>query len=224
MKYTIEGVYPVLRCFLNEGEKIITSSGNMSWMSGDMDYKVHSGGMRKSFGRAFTGEGFFQNIYTAKSDNQEIAFATSMPGVIEAYELDGSQNFIAQKNSFLASEESVSFETVFTKKFSAGFFGGEGFILQKFSGHGHLFLEADGSLIDYQLKEGEVLLVDQGNLFLFEESVSFEIQSVKGWTNKLFGGEGFFLVKLAGPGLVKLQTLPISVLAGEVNRVIPSSN
>lgn len=179
--------------------------------------------MRKSFGRAFTGEGFFQNIYTAKSNDQEIAFATSMPGVIEAYVLDGNKSFIAQKNSFLASEDTITFETVFTKKFSAGFFGGEGFILQKFSGRGHLFLEADGSLVDYHLKEGEVLLVDQGNLFLFEESVSYEIQSVKGWSNKLFGGEGFFLVKLTGPGLVKLQTLPISTLAGEVNRVIPSS-
>lgn len=120
MKYTIEGVYPVLRCFLDEGEKIITSSGNMSWMSEDIDYKVHSGGMRKSFGRAFTGEGFFQNIYTAKSNDQEIAFATSMPGVIEAYVLDGNKSFIAQKNSFLASEDTITFETVFTKSLVLG--------------------------------------------------------------------------------------------------------
>ncbi|CAM3637017.1 TIGR00266 family protein [Erysipelothrix urinaevulpis] len=224
MKYKIEGTYPVLRCYLERDETIITSAGNMSWMTSGMDYKVQSGGIKKSFGRAFTGEGFFQNQYTAKDDNQEIAFAMTMPGVIDPHYLDGTKNYIVQKSAFLASEDTVTFDTFFTKKISTGLFGGEGFILQKFSGTGHLFLEADGSLIDYNLKDGEVLLVDQGNLFMFEESVKFDIQTVKGLGNKLFGGEGFFLAKLTGPGLVKLQTLPISNLAGEVNRVLPTSN
>lgn len=225
MEFKIEGTYPVLRCFLDEGESLITSAGNMSWMTANMSYKVHSGGgFKKAFGRAFSGEGFFQNTYTAGDSNQEIAFAMSMPGVIKHIEMDGSKTFIAQKNAFLASEPGVEFSNEFTKQLSAGFFGGEGFILQKFSGVGNLFLEADGSLITYDLKEGESLLVDQGNLFMFESGVSYAIETVKGLSNKFFGGEGFFLVKLTGPGQVVLQTLPISNLAGEVNRVLPTSN
>ena len=225
MDFRIEGDYPVLRCFLNEGEEIITSAGNMSWMTDSIDYQVHSGGgFKKAFGRAFSGEGFFQNSYTAIKDNQEIAFAISMPGEIRHFYLDGDTTFIAQKNAFLASESTVEFKNVLTKKLSTGFFGGEGFILQQFSGKGNLFLEADGSLIEYNLEAGERLLVDQGNVFLFESSIGYEIKSVKGLSNKLFGGEGFFLLELTGPGKVFLQTLPISNLAGELSRVLPTSN
>ena len=224
MKYKIEGQYPVLRCFLDKGEALITSSGNMSWMSEDIGYKVHSGGgFMKSFGRALTGEGFFQNTYTALKDNQEIAFATSMPGEIRHLSFKGHETMIAQKNAFLAATPGIIFENVFTKKVSAGFFGGEGFILQKYSGTGELFLEADGSLIEYDLQDGESLLVDQGNVFMFDESVKYEIKTVDGMSNKLFGGEGFFLVKLTGPGKVYLQTLPISTLSKEVHRFTPAS-
>lgn len=219
MKFKIEGQYPVLRCFLEEGESVVTSAGNMAWMSDGFDYKVHSGGgLMKSFGRAFSGEGFFQNTYTAIKDQQEIAFATTMPGEIKHLHLDGTNAIIAQKNAFLVATSQVDFETVLTKKFSAGLLGGEGFILQKFSGFGDLFLEADGSLVEYNLEENETLLVDQGNVFMFDATVKYEIQTVKGMSNKLFGGEGFFLVKLTGPGKVYLQTLPINVLSAEVNR------
>lgn len=225
MEFKIEGDYPVLRVFLNSGEELLTTAGNMSWMTSDIDYKVHSGGgFKKAFGRMFSGEGLFQNTYTALRDNQEIAFAMSMPGEIIHLNLDGNKSFIAQKDAFLAAETSIQFDNVFTKKLSAGLFGGEGFILQKFSGYGDLFLEADGSLIEYNLKAGESMLVDQGNVFLFENSVDYEIQTVKGLANKFFGGEGFFLVRLTGPGKIVLQTLPISNLAGEIYRVIPHSN
>ena len=225
MKFKIEGQYPVLRCFLNEGESLITSAGNMSWMTDGFKYNVHSGGgFMKSIGRAFTGEGFFQNTYTAIKDNQEIAFATTMPGEIKHVPMNGSESLIAQKNAFLAATDNIKFETVFTKKFSAGLFGGEGFILQKYTGTGELFLEADGSLIEYELDFNETLLVDQGNVFMFEESVSYAIQTVEGMSNKFFGGEGFFLVKLTGPGKVHLQTLPISVLSTEVNRYTTKSS
>ena len=223
MEFKIEGKYPVLRCFLNKGDEIVTSSGNMSWMSPGIKYNVHTGGgVFKALGRAMTGEGMFQNTYTATADNQELSFAMSMPGEIIHIEMDSNKSFIAQKSAFLASEPTVEFKNVFTKKISAGLFGGEGFILQKFQGHGNLFLECDGSTIEYDLASGESLLVDQGNVFLFEESVSYEIETIKGLGNKLIGGEGFFLVKLTGPGRVLLQTLPIGTLAGELNKVFPS--
>lgn len=225
MEFKVEGKYPVLRVFLNKDEEINTTSGNMSWMTSGIKYNVHSGGgFKKSIGRMFAGEGLFQNTYKAVEDNQEISFAMSMPGEIKHIELDGSKKYIAQKDAFLASEKTVEFNTVFTKKFSAGLLGGEGFILQEFSGTGHLFLEADGSLIEYNLEDGESMLVDQGNVFLFEESIKYEIETIKGTTNKLFGGEGFFLVRLTGPGKIILQTLPISSLSGEISKFIPRSN
>ena len=133
------------------------------------------------------------------------------------------QTLIGQKTAYLASEKGVEFETVFTKKFSTGLLGGEGFILQKFSGYGELFLEADGSLFEYELGPGETMLVDQGNVFLFEESVSYDIETIKGIKNVFFGGEGLFLVKLTGPGKIMLQSMPISNLAAKIIPFIPSS-
>lgn len=217
MKFKIEGRYPVLRCTLDQGESIITSAGNMSWMTEGFEYDAKAGSLGRAFGRAFSGEGFFQNIYTATEDNQEIAFANSMPGEIIHIPMSDEKTIIAQKQAFLAAEPTVTFSNVFTKKLSTGLFGGEGFILQKFSGHGDLFLEADGSLIEYDLKAGESMLIDQGNLFMFDESVHYEIVTVKGMKNKFFGGEGFFLLKVSGPGKVVLQTLPISNLAAKIS-------
>lgn len=224
MKYTIEGEYPILRCVLNRGEEIVTSAGNMSWMDEGFDFNTTTGGgLMKGLARAFTGEGMFRNIYKATRDNLEITFANSLPGSIMAFEMKGN-SFITQKNAFLASETSVKMETIFTKKFSAGLLGGEGFILQRFSGRGLLFLEADGSLVEYDLKPGQTILVDQGHVFMFEDSVSYEIETVKGMKNIMFGGEGLFLVKLTGPGKVMLQTMPIANLAGRIIPYLPSSN
>lgn len=222
MKFTIEGKYPVLRCTLNKGETMVTSAGNMSWMTSGFKYETGTGGVIRGLTRAFSGEGMFQNTYTAIEDNQEIAFASSLPGEIIHIEMKG-QVFIAQKTAFLASEKGVQFDTIYTKKFSAGLLGGEGFILQKFSGYGNLFLEADGSLIEYDLAPGEVKLVDQGHVFLFDESVGYEVETVKGMKNVLFGGEGLFLVRLTGPGKVILQTLPISSLASKIIPFVPSN-
>ena len=222
MTFEIQGTYPVLRCILNQGETIIASAGNMSWMTEDFTLETSSrGGLLKGFARAVSGEGMFQNRYTAKRDGQEIAFAASLPGKIIHMEMQGQQ-LLAQKNSFLASTEGVNFEVALTKKFSAGLLGGEGFVLQRFSGMGDLFLEADGSLVDYELGHGEVLLVDQGHVFMFDESVSYAIETVKGLKNIVFGGEGAFLVKLTGPGKVVLQTMPISNLAAKIVPFVPS--
>ena len=162
----------------------------------------------------------FQNRYTATLDRQEIAFASSLPGKIIHVAMNG-QTFIAQKNTYLASTERVSFEVALTKKFATGLLGGEGFILQKFSGTGDLFLEADGSLVEYNLDNGEVLLVDQGHVFMFNETVTYSIETVKGLKNMVLGGEGAFLVKLVGPGKVTLQTMPISNLAARIIPFVP---
>ena len=221
MEFLIEGNYPILRCTLNRGETIKTSAGSMSWMSDGFDLEVKSGGLGKGISRMFSGESMFINYYTAKKDNQEIVFSSALPGEIKHIEMKG-QKLIGQKTSYLASDTGVEFNTVFTKKFASGLLGGEGFILQQFSGYGDLFLEADGNLVEYDLGHGEALLVDQGHVFLFEEEVSYEIETIKGMKNIFFGGEGMFLVKLIGPGKVMLQSMPISNLAAKIVPFVPS--
>ena len=222
MRYIIEGNYPVLRCTLDKGEMITASAGAMSWITDGFELKTNTGGgVMKGLARAFTGEGMFLNHYTAVKDNQEIAFASSLPGSIIAKELNG-ETLIGQKTAYLASTRGVKIDIVFTKKFTSGLFGGEGFILQRFSGNGMLFLEADGSLVEYELKDRESMLVDQGHLFLFESSVKYEITTMKGMKNILFGGEGLFLVKLTGPGKIILQSMPVSNLAKQIIPYVPS--
>lgn len=221
MEFSIEGNYPILRCILNRGETIKTSAGSLSWMSDGFDLEVKSGGLMKGISRMFSGESMFVNYYTANRDNQEIVFASSLPGEIKHIKMNG-QTLIGQKSAYLASDMGVEFKTVFTKKFSSGLIGGEGFILQQFSGQGDLFLEADGSLTEYNLGPGETMLVDQGHVFLFEESVSYEIEIIKGMKNVFFGGEGMFLVRLVGPGKIILQSMPISSLAARIVPFVPS--
>ena len=221
MEFFIEGDYPILRCRLNRGETIKTTAGAMSWMTENIDVEVTTGGVMKGIARMFAGESMFFSYYTAGIDNQEITFASSLPGTILNIKMEG-KNLIAQKTAYLASEKTVEVESIFTKKFASGLLGGEGFVLQKLSGHGELFLEADGSLTEYNLGSGEALLVDQGHVFLFEESVSYEIKTIKGMKNVFFGGEGLFLVKLTGPGKVILQSMPISSLAARIIPFVPS--
>ena len=221
MKFIIEGDYPILRCKLDQGETIKTTAGAMSWMTENIDVEVTTGGIMKGISRMFAGESMFFSYYTANRNDQEITFAASLPGTIINIKMEG-QTLIAQKTAYLASEKSVDLETIFTKKFTAGLLGGEGFILQKLSGFGELFLEADGSLTEYNLVAGQSLLVDQGHVFMFDESVSYDIKTVKGMKNVLFGGEGLFLVKLTGPGKVVLQSMPISNLASKIVPFVPS--
>ncbi len=224
MEFKIEGNYPILRCKLNQGETIQTTAGAMSWMTEDIGVELSTGGgLMKGIGRMFSGESLFLSYYTAKKDNQEITFASSLPGTILNIKMDGNP-IIAQKTAYLASENTVELESIFTKKFTSGLLGGEGFILQKISGYGELFLEADGSLTEYNLKTGEVLLVDQGHVFLFEKSISYEIETIKGMKNIFFGGEGLFLVKLTGPGKVILQSMPISNLAAKIIPFVPTQS
>lgn len=218
MRYKIEGTpLPVVICELNVGEQMITERGSMSWMSPNMKMETTSnGGIGKVFGRMFSGEAMFQNRYTAMGGPGMIAFASSFPGTILAVEITPDRPLIVQKSAFLASTTGVELSVFFQKKLSAGFFGGEGFIMQKLTGHGVAFLEIDGYTVEYDLAPGERLIVDTGYLATMDASCSMDIQSVPGVKNMLFGGEGIFNTVIIGPGKIRLQTMPINSVASSI--------
>ncbi|MCM1335211.1 MAG: TIGR00266 family protein [Bacteroides sp.] len=219
MKYEIKGTpLPVLIMNLAAGEAVKTEKGAMSWMSPNMEMSTNAGGgVGKAFGRVFSGESMFQNIYTCRGGDGLLACASSFPGEILPIQVGGDRTIAAQKSAFLACESGVEMSIHFQKKGLAGFFGGEGFILQKFTGSGIVFLEIDGSVIEYTLAPGQKLIVDTGILAAMELSVSVDIQSVKGVGNALFGGEGLFNTVLTGPGRVWLQTMPKTTLMRAVS-------
>ena len=224
MRYNITGEpMPVVICDVESGESMITEKGSMVWMSPNMEMQTSAGGIGKAFGRMFSGESMFQNIYTAKGGPGMIAFASSFPGSIRVVEITPDRPVVVQKSGFLAAEPGVELSVFFQKKAGAGFFGGEGFIMQKLSGHGTAFLEIDGSSVEYTLGPGQQIIVDTGNLAMIDATCSIDVQSVKGMKNVLFGGEGLFNTVVTGPGRVTLQTMPISNFAGAVASVLPSS-
>lgn len=205
------------------GETMYTQSGGMAWMSEgvSMDSNMR-GGLGKSIGRMFSGESLFMATYKAERPGSMIAFASTVAGEVLPVDVGASGGIICQKGSFLCAEETVNLSVALTKKMSAGFFGGEGFILQDISGTGMVFLEIDGNKVVKDLAPGEVLKVDTGNVVAFERSVSYEIETVKGLKNIFLGGEGLFLTKLTGPGRVILQTQNFNEFAGRIIRMVPS--
>lgn len=225
MNYTIHGdSMPAVICHLETGEKMITERGSMAWMTPNMVMETSAGGLSKAFGRMFSGESVFQNIYTASGGPGEIAFASSFPGTIIAFDIAPGQSLIAQKTAFLAATEGIELSTFFQKKGMSGFFSGEGFIMQKISGNGTVFLEIDGSAKEYTLAPGQQMVVDTGNLAFAESSVRIDVQSVKGAKNVLFGGEGLFHTVVTGPGKIVLQTMPLSSLVSLIASRIPTKS
>ena len=226
MKYQIKGeTLPVVICELEGGEKMITEGGAMSWMSPNMLMETTSnGGLGKAFGRAFSGEKMFQNVYTAQGGPGMIAFASSFPGSIKAFNIEPGHEMIFQKSAFLASEAGVQLSVHFRKKIGSGLFGGEGFIMQKVSGQGIMFAEFDGHVVEYELQPGQQIVIDTGYLAAMSASCSMDIKSVPGVKNMLFGGEGIFNTVITGPGHVWLQTMPISNVAGAIRPYIPTSS
>ena len=226
MEYQIQGeTLPVVICRLSAGETMITERGSMSWMSPNMQMETSTnGGLGKALGRMFSGDSLFQNRYTAQGGPGMIAFASSFPGSIRAFDIGPGRELVVQKSGFLASEESVQLSVFFQKKLGSGFFGGEGFIMQKISGRGTAFLEIDGSSVEYDLRAGEQMIVDPGNLAMMDATCSIDIQAVKGVKNMFFGGEGVFNTIVTGPGRIVLQTMPISSLAAAISAVLPSKN
>ncbi|MBQ7487375.1 MAG: TIGR00266 family protein [Clostridia bacterium] len=225
MQYEIQGdQLPVVTCYLEQDESMITESGGMSWMSPNMEMETTSGGgIGKMFGRMFSGEHAFQNIYTARGGSGTIAFASSFPGSIRPVEISPGHGVIIQKSAFLASERGIDLSVYLQKKFSTGFFSGEGFIMQKLSGSGTAFLEIDGSAMEYSLSAGEQILVSAGHVAMIDDTCTMDIEDVKGFKNRLFGGEGFFYTKITGPGNIILQTIPISKLARTIVPYLPIS-
>ena len=224
MQYEIKGGnFPVVICQLANGEKMITEKGSMTWMTPNMHMETQGGGLGKMFSKAFSGESMFQNIYTAQGGPGMITFGSSFPGKIVPIQIEPGKEWILQKSAFLASEAGVNLDIFFNKKFGAGLFGGEGFIMQRLSGRGIAFCEIDGELVEYQLGAGQQLVIDTGYVAGFESSVSIDIQQVKGMKNKLLGGEGFFNTVLTGPGRIWLQTMPIPGVASAIQPYIVTS-
>ena len=225
MEYKIEGgTLPVVICQLRDGEAMITERGSMSWMSPNMRMETTTGGgIGRALGRMFAGEAMFQNRYTAQGGPGMIAFASSFPGSIRAFTIAPGREIIVQKSGFLAAEESVTLSVTFQKKLGSGFFGGEGFIMQKLSGSGIAFTEFDGHVMEYDLAPGQSMIVDTGYLAAMDATCSMDIQAVPGVKNMLFGGEGVFNTVVTGPGKIYLQTMPISAVAGILRPFFPAS-
>ena len=219
MKYRIIGTtIPAVEIkFDAPGETMYTQSGGMSWMSGGIDMDTNmKGGFLGGLGRMFTGESLFLATYTSRGEGQQIALASSFPGSIIALEIGPGREFICQKSSFLCATPGVNLSVEWMRRVGAGLFGGEGFLLQRLSGQGLAFLEIDGHVVEKTLAPGEQLKVNTGNVAAFESSVRYNIETVKGFKNVLFGGEGLFNTRVTGPGNIILQTMPITAVAGSL--------
>ena len=224
MEYQIiGGSFPAVSCKLNDGEAMITEGGSMIWMTPNMEMTTRGGGLGKMFSRAFSGESLFQNIYTAHGQGL-ITFGAKFPGRILELKIEPGRDVILQKSSFLASEAGVELSIHFNRKFGVGFFGGEGFIMQRLSGFGNAFAEVAGDLMEYTLDPGRQLVVGTGNLVGFEPTVRMDIRQVPGLKNKFLGGEGFFNTVLTGPGKVWLQTMSIAGIANAIYPYLPIPN
>ncbi|MBR3084423.1 MAG: TIGR00266 family protein [Oscillospiraceae bacterium] len=222
MKYEIKGEpLPVAICSLQPNESIICETGAMCWMSPNMQMETLGGGAGKMLGRMFSGESLFQNRYTAKGGPGLIAVGSSFPGSIRAIQVDPAHPIVSQKRAFLAAEPGVELSVFFQKKMGAGFFGGEGFIMQQMSGSGLVFLEIDGSAVEYDLGPGEQIVADTGYVAMMDATCRMEVQAVKGIKNVLLGGEGLFNTVVTGPGHVVLQTMPLTGFAGAIASVLP---
>ena len=222
MQYQIVGdTLPAVVCTLEQKESMITQNGGMAWMTPNMKMETTTnGGVGKAFGRMFTGERMFQNIYTAEGGQGMISFASRLPGCIRAFTIAPGREMIVQKRGFLASEMGVTLSVFWQKKLGAGFFGGEGFIMQRLSGMGIAFVEFDGYVVEYDLAPGQQLIVDTGYLAAMDSTCQMDIQQVPGLKNMLFGGEGLFNTVITGPGKVYLQTMPLNQLAGAIQPYI----
>ena len=226
LKYEIEGGnLPVVICYPEAGQSLCTQRGSMSWMSPNMNMETTTGGgFRKAFGRIFSGESLFLNEYTPREGRGMIAFASSFPGSIIPFHLTPGNGIIIQKSGFLAMEKGLDLSVYFQKKLGSGFFGGEGFIMQRITGTGVAFVEIDGHCKEYTLGVGQSIVVDTGYLAAMSESCTMDVQAVRGAKNVLFGGEGLFNTVITGPGKVYLQSMPISGTARALAPYLPTAS
>lgn len=224
MQYQVKGeIFPFAEFQLTRGESVFTESGGMAWMSEGIKMTTNTrGGLMAGLGRALAGESLFMVSYGCEAESGSVVFTPEAPGRILDMTLDPGQSLICQKDTFLCAEESVELKMHFHKRLGAGLFGGEGFILQKVTGPGTAFFAIPGEMQERTLASGEKLLIDPGHIAMFEPTVDYEINMVRGIKNVLFAGEGLFLATLKGPGKVWLETMPLSNLAAKIARYIPA--
>lgn len=217
-------VMQIVTLTLSPNTEMFAEPGSLSWMDSkvEMETNMGGGGLMGALGRAFTGESIFVVRYRTSQAEGKVTFSSEFPGKIIPINLNGGQSIIAQKDTLLVADKSVTMSIAFHKKLGAGLFGGEGFLLQKFEGPGTVFTSLDGEIVELTLGVGETLKVDTGHIAMFEPTVSYDIQTVKGVKNILFGGEGLFFAHLTGPGRVWLQTMPMSKLAGALKKFFPT--
>ncbi len=225
ISYRIDGTtLQVVTLQLQPGEVVYSESGGMSWMSANVEMKTHTGGgLGKMLKRAFSGESLFITDFFVNNGAGIVAFANEFPGKIIPFNLAAGQSLIMQKDTFMVAEKSVDLDIHFKKRLGAGFFGGEGFIMQRATGPGWIFTEIDGEVVEYNLEAGQVLKVDTGYVAMLEPSVKFDVTMVKGFRNIILGGEGLFLARLEGPGRVWLQTMPMTKLANKILQYMPKA-
>ena len=218
MRYEIHGTtLQTLDIYLEQSESVFTESGGMAWMTGDIAMETNTrGGLMQGLARSLAGESLFLTTYTCKGPGGLITFTPEAPGSIIAVELTPGEQRICQKDAFMVAQSSVSLEIHLRRKLGAGLFGGEGFILQKISGPGIAWVEISGEVRSYTLKQGQTMKVDPGHIAMYEPTVNYDIERVKGVKNILFGGEGLFLATLSGPGRIWLQSLPLANLASKI--------
>jgi uncharacterized protein (TIGR00266 family) len=223
VSYRIDGtVLQVVTIELEPGETVYSETGGMSWMTGNVEMRTNAGGgLGKMFKRALAGETLFITDFYVEQGRGTVAFASEFPGKIVPFNLAAGQSLIVQKDAFMCAEKTVDLDLHFRKRLATGLFGGEGFIMQRVSGPGLVFLEMDGEVVEYTLQAGQVLKVDTGHLAAYEPTVDFDVTMLKGFTNILLGGEGLFLASLRGPGKVWLQTMPMSKLASKIAQFMP---
>jgi uncharacterized protein (TIGR00266 family) len=225
MQYQVSGtIMQTVSIDLSHGEIIYSQTNSMCWMNDQIEMDTNTGGgLLSGLMRSFTGGSFFITDFKSLG-NGHVAFAPRFPGTIIPVNLGQGQSLICRKETFLCAEKSVTLELAWQKRLGAGLFGGDGFILQKVTGPGTVFLDLSGEVIEKDLAPGERLLVHAGHVGVFDPSISFDIQMVRGFKNIIFGGEGLFLACLTGPGHVALQSMPIMNLAEEILQYFPASS
>ncbi len=226
MRYEINGTtLQTLDIYLDSGESVFTESGGMAWMKGNVEMSTNTrGGLLKGLARSLAGESLFLTTYTGNANQCMITFTPEAPGSIIPVSLGNGESRICQKDAFMVAQDSVSLEIHFRRKLGTGLFGGEGFILQKITGPGIAWVEIAGEVREYNLQSGETMKVDPGHIAMYEPSVNYEIERVKGVKNILFGGEGLFLATLTGPGRIWLQSLPLANLASKLMQYMPTKS
>jgi uncharacterized protein (TIGR00266 family) len=213
---------------LEPGQTLFSETGGMAWMSGNVVMNTNAGGggglggmLGGMLKRAVSGESLFIVDYTVQGGRGLVSFASEFPGKIIPLHLGQGQSMIMQRDAFMCAEKTVSLEMHFRRNLGSGIFGGEGFIMQRVTGPGVAFAELDGEIVEYTLEAGQVLKVDTGHVAMFEPTVQFDIEMVRGFRNILFGGEGLFLATLRGPGRIWLQTMPAMNLAKKIANYLP---